>query len=97
MGRDGGYHHEKLGLKRIPCASQFTLPDTAAGTPHPAGKINDTRTSVLNQASSTPDFSYPLVSSVLFPSSSYISLSLPLSQNTKLSYHSLSLPAMIMS
>jgi len=29
----GGNHHEKLGLKRILCASQLTIPDTAGMTP----------------------------------------------------------------
>jgi len=29
MRGDGTNHHEKLGLKRILCASQFTIPDMA--------------------------------------------------------------------
>jgi len=95
MRGDEGNHHEKLGLERISCASQFTI--TAGTTPDPAGKNTDTRSSKPNQVSRTPDFSYPLVSSISFPSSSPISLSLPSSQNTKLSHPSLSLHAMIIS
>jgi len=71
---DGTNHHEKLGLKRISCASQFTIPDTAGSNPDPACNNTDTRSSQPNQASRTPDFSYPLVSSTLFSSSSPISL-----------------------
>jgi hypothetical protein len=70
----GGNHHEKLGLKRIPCASQFTIPDTAGTTPDPARNYTNTRSSQPNQANRTPDFSYPLVSSTSFSSSSPISL-----------------------
>ena len=58
-----GNHHEKLGLKIISYVSQFTIPDTAA-----------TRSSQPNLASRTPDYSYPLVSSPSFSSSSPISL-----------------------
>jgi len=97
MRGDGGNQHEKPGLRRISCASGFTIPDTAGTTSDPAGKITDTRSSKANQASRTADFSYPLVSSISSPSSSLISLSLPSSQNTQLSYPSLSLHAMIMS
>jgi len=71
---DGTNHHEKLGLKRLSCASQFTIPDTAGTSPDPACNNADTRCSLPNQASRTPDFSYPLVSSTLFSSSSPISL-----------------------
>jgi hypothetical protein len=84
MRGDGGNHHEKLGLTRISCASQYTIPDTAAtspdtaGTsPDPADNNTDMRSSKPNQASRTPDFSYPLVSSISFSSSSPISLSRP--------------------
>jgi len=71
---DGGNHHEKLGLKRILCASQFTIAETAGTSPDPAGTLTDTRSSKPNQASRTPDFSGPLVSSISFSSSSPISL-----------------------
>jgi len=71
---DGTKHHEKLGLGRISCASQFTIPDTAGPSPDPACNITDTRSSQPNQASCTPDFSYPLVSSTSFSSSSPIPL-----------------------
>jgi len=67
MRGDEGNHHEKLGLKRISCASQLTIPDTAGTTPDPAGKNTDARSSKPNQASRTPDFSYPLVSSIFIP------------------------------
>jgi len=74
MRGDRGKHHEKLGLKRISCASQLTIPDTAGTSPNPSCNYTDTRSSQPNQASRTPDFSYPLVSSTSFPSSSPISL-----------------------
>jgi len=84
----GGNHHEILGLKRISCASQLTIPDTAGTSPDPACNITDTRSFQPNQAcdytdtrssqpkqaSRTPDFSYPLVPSTSFSSSSPISL-----------------------
>jgi len=63
---DGGNHHEKLGLKRISCASQCTIPDMPGMSPDPVGNNPDTKTSKSNQASRTPDFSGPLVSSILF-------------------------------
>jgi len=101
MRGDGGNHHEKLGLKRISCASQLTIPDTAGTSPDPACNYTDTRSSQPNQASRTPDFSYPLVSSTSFssssPSLSFSFTTLPSSQNTKSSHPSLSLHAMIMS
>jgi len=74
MRGDGGNHHEKLGLKRISCASQFTIPDTAGTSPDPACNYTETRSSQPNQASWIPDFSYPFVSSTSFSSSSPISL-----------------------
>jgi len=67
MRGDGGNQHEKLGLKRIWCASQLTIPDTPGTTPDPAGKNTDTRSSKPNQESRTPDFPYPLVSSIFVP------------------------------
>ena len=74
MRGEGTNHHEKLGLKRILCASQFTIPDMAGTSPDPACNHTNTRSSQSNQASRTPDFSYPVVSSTLFSSSSPISL-----------------------
>jgi len=74
MRGDGGNHHEKRGLWRISCASQFTIPDTAGESPDPACNYTDTRSSQPNQARCTPGFSYPLVSSTSFSSSSPISL-----------------------
>ena len=55
--RDGAIHHEKLGLKRISCASQFTIPDMAGTSPDPACNYTDTRSSQPNQAGRTLDFS----------------------------------------
>ena len=96
-----GNHHEKLGLKRISCASQFTIPDKTGTSPDPAGKYIDSRSSQPNQACRTPHFSYPLISSISFPSSSSISLSRPQldhhQKNTMLSHPTLSLDAMIKS
>jgi hypothetical protein len=61
---DVGNHHEKLGLERISCASQLTIPDMAGTSPDPVGNNNDTRSSKPKEASSkpnqesrTPDFS----------------------------------------
>jgi len=71
---DGTNHHEKLGLKRISCASQFTIPDTAGTSPDAACNNTTTRSFQPNQASCTPDFSYLPVSSTSFSSSSPISL-----------------------
>jgi len=56
------------------CVSQFTIPDMAGTRPYPACNDTYTRSSQPNQASRTPDFSYPLVSSTSFSSSSPISL-----------------------
>jgi len=74
MRGDGGNHHEKLGLERMSCASQFTIPDIAGMSPDPECNYTATRSSQPNQASCTPDFSYPLVSSTSFSSSSPSSL-----------------------
>jgi len=71
---DGTNHHEKLGLKRISCASRFTIPDAPGTSPDPACNNTDTRSSQPNHACRTPGFSYPLVSSTSFSSSSPISL-----------------------
>jgi len=90
----------KTGTYKILCASQFTIPDTAGTSPYPVCNYTDMRSSQPNQATRNPDFSYSLVSSTSFSSSSpHLSLSRPLQslQNTKLSHPSLSLRAMIMS
>jgi len=84
---DGGVEHKKerdqrrwgkssweTGTKRISCASQLTIPDRAGTTPDPVRTNTNTRSSQPNQASRIPDFSYPLVSSISFSSSSPISL-----------------------
>jgi len=44
MRGDGTNHHETLGLERISCASQFTIPDTAGMSPDPACNYTHTRT-----------------------------------------------------
>jgi hypothetical protein len=54
---DGGNHHEKLGLERISCASELTMPDMAGTCPDLAGNITNTGVSKPNQASRTPHFS----------------------------------------
>ena len=66
----GGNHHKKLELKKISCASQLTISDTAGTSPNPVCNYTDTRSSKPNQASRTPDFSYPLASSTSISSSS---------------------------
>jgi len=97
----GGNHHDKLGLKRISCVSQFAIPDTAGTSPDQACNYTDTRSSQPNQASHTPDFSYPLVSSTSFSSLSsslsFSSTTLPSLQNTMWSHLSLYLHVRIMS
>jgi len=91
----------KWDLREFCVRSQLTIPDTAGTGPDLAGNNTDTRSSQSNQASRNPVFSYPLVSSTLFssssPSLSFSSTTLPSSQNTKLSHPSLSLAAMLMS
>jgi len=74
MRRDGGNHHGNLGLERISCASQYTIPGKAGTCPELTCNITDTTCSQSNQATCTCDFSYPLVSSALSLSSSPISL-----------------------
>jgi hypothetical protein len=54
---DGGNDHDKLGLKRISCASQLTIRDAARPSVDPPRNKTDTRSSKPNQASPTPDFS----------------------------------------
>jgi hypothetical protein len=76
MRGDGGNHHDKLELVTTSCASQFTIPDTAGTSPNPVCNYTDTRSSKFNNPSCTLDFSYLLVSSTSFSSSSLISLSL---------------------
>jgi hypothetical protein len=54
---DRGNHHEQLGLEKILCAIQLTIPDTAGTRPDPAGDVTDTGSSKPNQPSRTADFS----------------------------------------
>jgi len=74
MRRDGTNHHEKLGLEGILCASHFNILDTAGTSQDTACNYINTRSSQPNQASRSPDFPDPLVSSTSFSSSSPISL-----------------------
>jgi len=98
---DGANQHEKLGLKRISCASQCSIPDTGGRSPNPACNNTNTRSSQPNQGSGNAVLSYPLRSSTLFspafPSLSFSSTTLPSSHNTKLSRPSPPLYVMIMS
>jgi len=73
MRGDGTNHHEKLGLQRISCASEFTIPNMADTSPDPGWNHTDQRSSQPNPASRTLDFSYPVVSSTFISSSSHIS------------------------
>ena len=66
MRGDGANQHEKLGLKRLSCESQFTMPDIAGTSPDLACNNTDTRSSQPNHASRTPDVSYLLISSTSF-------------------------------
>jgi len=64
MRGDGGNHHEKLGLKRISCASQLTIPDTAGTTPNPAVKTTDTRSAKPNQV--LRGFLIPIINTIVY-------------------------------
>jgi len=101
MRGDGGNHHQTLGFKRIWCASKSTIPDMAGTSPYPACIYTGRRSSQPNQASYTPDFSYPLVSSTEFstslPSLFSSSTTLPSLQNSMFSHLSLSLHVIIIS
>jgi len=66
---DWGNHHEKLGLERISCVRQFMICDTAYASLDLASINPEMWSSQSNQASRIPDFSYLLISSILFPSS----------------------------
>jgi len=97
----GGNHHDELGLKRILCASQFRIPDTAGTSSDPACNYTETRSAQLNQASRTPISPiclYPPHHPHLHPPSlCFSSTTQPSSQKTKLSDPSQSLHAMIVS
>ena len=74
MGGDGGNHHEKRELRRVSCATEFTILDLAGMNPDLVRTITNSRSSEPNLASRTPNFPYPLVSSISFSPSSPISL-----------------------
>jgi hypothetical protein len=65
-------------LREFRVQVKITIPDTACTSPYPGFNYTNMRSSQPNQASPTPDFSYPLVSSTLLSSSSPISLFLVL-------------------
>jgi len=67
MSGDRGYPHEKLGLKRIACASRLTFPDMSGGTTDQEGKNPDMMSSKPGQAGHTPDFASLLISSIFVP------------------------------
>jgi len=54
MRGDGGNHHEKLGLNRILCASQLTIPDRAGTSPNLACNNTNMMSSEPKQVSHTP-------------------------------------------
>ena len=97
----GANRYETMGVKRNSCVSQLMFPDMASTSSDLAYLYTDKKHSLFNQACHTPDFSYPLISSILFPSSSPMFLSRAQlyhhRKNTKWGHPSLSLHAMIMS
>ena len=72
--RGDGISSWETGTWRISCASQFTITDTAGTSADAVRNHINTRSSKPNHASRTPDFPYPLVASILFPSASPLSL-----------------------
>ena len=99
--RVGTNHYGKLGLERSSYASQVTITDTEGTSPDPACNYTNMRSSQPDQACRSPDFSYLLVFSISFSSSSpslfFSSPTLLSSQNRKWNHSSQSLHAMIMS
>jgi hypothetical protein len=93
--------HERLGLKRMLFATQFTIPNTRGTSHYPASNYTHSSSSLPNQASPRPDLSCPLVSSPSFscssPSLSFLSTTVPSSQNTKSTHLLLSHHVMIVS
>jgi hypothetical protein len=69
MRGDGTNLHEKLGLKRILCASQFTFLDIAGTSPDLVYNNTQRRPSIPNEARLTAVSSYAIVSSTSFSSS----------------------------
>ena len=61
MRRYRGNHYEKLGLKKISCASQFTIPNLPGMSTDPAFDYTYTTSSQPNQACRTPDSASPLI------------------------------------
>ena len=71
---DRANYDEQLGLERIPCGSQLTIPDTAGTSTDPVGNYIHTWFSKPKQARHSADFSYPLVPFISCSSLSPISL-----------------------
>jgi hypothetical protein len=74
MNKNGWYHHEKLGVNRISCAREFTIPNMAGTSPNPEFKYPDLRPSQPNQECHTPYSSPQLLSYTTFSFSSTVSL-----------------------
>jgi len=74
MRRDGTYHHENLGLKRISYACQFTIPDATCPSHDSTCNHTDTRSPQPNEERCTADSPYPLGFSTSFSSLSPMSL-----------------------
>jgi len=55
MRRNGAYDHEKLGLKKVWCDSQYIITDTAGTSPDLACDFTNKMSYELNQASRPPD------------------------------------------
>jgi len=100
MRVDGTKQPKMLGLDRIPCVSEFTIPDRAGKCPDPAFNYIDALCSKLNEACRSSDVSYLDISSIWFPCSWFIPLPYtPLDhhhKNTKLCHPSVSPHAIIM-
>jgi len=72
---DGGTIHEKLGLKRMSCVIQSSIPSLTGITLNSVRNNTDTRSPKPNWAGHTPDFSCLHISPISFPYSSPISVS----------------------
>jgi hypothetical protein len=74
MRGDGTYHLNKLTVMRLTYIGQYTIPDKATASLNSTCHIIDMRSFKLRQASHTPDFSKPLVSSTVYVTPSPTSL-----------------------
>jgi hypothetical protein len=76
MPGDRRNHDETLRRRGMLCASQFTISNMARRDSDPVCNSTNMWASKPNQASNTPEFSYPFLSSTSFSFSSPIALSL---------------------